>query len=87
MNPGRDFMTDIAEFDIHPKRILWRAEFPVSSHSDGDAVVFEVPFRAYILDGNLIADPSRSIRHHDLRVEALRNGSLQIGRASCRERV
>lgn len=78
MHPGRDFMTDIAEFDLHPKRILWRAEFPTSIRSDGDAVIFTVPFRAYKLEGNLIADPARSPRNHELRAEALANGSLRL---------
>jgi alpha-D-xyloside xylohydrolase len=78
MHPGRDFMTDIAEFDIHPKRILWRAEYPRGARKDGDAVVLDVPFRAYKLAGNLVMDPSREPRHHEVRVEALANGALRL---------
>jgi len=79
MQSDRDFMTDMAEFDLFPERRLWRAEFPLSAEGDGDAVVFTVPFRAYRLDGDLRPDSDQAVRTHLLRVEALENGSLRLG--------
>jgi alpha-D-xyloside xylohydrolase len=78
MHNGRDFMTDIAEFDLYPNRRLWRAEFPLSAHAEDGAVVFDVPFRAYRLAGNLAADPEQAVRVHRLRVEFLDNGALRL---------
>ena len=79
MQNGRDFMTDIAEFDLHPARLLWRAEFPLSARTDGSAVVFSVPFRAYRLEGDLKAEGALPLRTHELRAEALEGGTLRLG--------
>jgi alpha-D-xyloside xylohydrolase len=77
MQAGRDFMTDIAEFDLHPDRLLWRAGYPTGGRIEGGAAVLDVPFRAYRLAGDLKAAglPDRS---HQLRVEALDNGALRL---------
>jgi hypothetical protein len=65
MHNGRDFMTDIAELSTSPRIArLWRAEFPLSAHSEDGAVVFDVPFRRNRLAGNLAADPEQAVRVH-----------------------
>ena len=71
-------MTDIAEFDIRPTQLLRRAEFPRAFIQDGSAIIARVPFRAYRLDGALVADPDLPPRLHDLRIEALANGALRL---------
>ncbi len=62
MHTGTDFMTDIAEFDRFPARILWRAEFPVSVQLEEGVVVLTLPFRAYCLDGALVPVEDQPLR-------------------------
>lgn len=78
MQPGTDFMTDIAEFDLHPGRLLWRAEFPEAPRFEAGAAIFSVPFRAYRLQGALVAAPEEGLRRHDLRLEYLEGGMLRL---------
>ncbi|GAB1484650.1 alpha-xylosidase [Treponema sp.] len=78
MQNGRDFMTDIAEFDLYPQRLLWRAEFPSAVKKEGAELVFSLPFRAYHLDGDLKITTELPLRSHDLRIGALANGALRL---------
>ncbi|MDA3955657.1 alpha-xylosidase [Oceanispirochaeta sp.] len=55
MKQVNDFMADMADFDIHPEAVLWRAGSPRQVLSTpGGAVEIQFPFMPYILKGSLI---------------------------------
>lgn len=65
MKPGTDFMTVMADFDLHPDAVLWRAEPPVQIRSLGSTIELTVPFTPYILQNGLEPD-RRSGREPEL---------------------
>ena len=53
MRPGTDFMTVIADFDLHPEAILWRAGSPREVMASKTGIELMIPFTPFILSGGL----------------------------------
>lgn len=55
MKQINDFMAEMADFDIYPETILWRAGSPLEITEKGGDIILEIPFSPYRLRGNLQA--------------------------------
>ncbi|MDC7233653.1 MAG: glycoside hydrolase family 31 protein [Spirochaetales bacterium] len=53
MKQLNDFLTDMADLDLHPEALIWRAGSPASMEAAGGILTMEIPFYPYSLQGSL----------------------------------